>query len=74
MLEESKRGRSADRPTPLSGHSDMPRPTDEKLSVVRHDGTSEDALGKVPVEEPERTSEEWLAKREEEIRNADENL
>ena len=52
----------------------MPRPTDEKLSVVRHDGTSEDALGKVPVEEPERTSEEWLAKREEEIRNADENL
>ncbi|MEK7107100.1 MAG: hypothetical protein AAB899_02840 [Patescibacteria group bacterium] len=51
MLEDSiRRGRSADRPAPLRGLRDAPKPNDKKLTKIRHDGKSPDALGEIPEE------------------------
>lgn len=77
MLEESGRERgekSLDRSRPLLGHSDAPKPEDQKLTKIRHDGKSEDALGKIPLDASAEIAKTWLDDREKKIQEADGEL
>ncbi|MDP3965180.1 MAG: hypothetical protein Q8Q13_00060 [bacterium] len=62
MLEESGRGKSADRPAPFRGLRDVPVPTDKKLTTISHRDRSKDALGKIPTDDSARAAEKAIRK------------